>query len=483
MTLIAAGTGFAIRGAVLEDWETQFGFTKTELGTITGGGLVGFGIIIIAFSTIIDRVGYKPLMILAFLLHLLSAAVTLSATFVFEHHGKDATFSCLYWGAFIFSLANGLCEAVINPLTATLFPKQKTHYLNILHAGWPGGLIIGGVLGYLFCGRNAAFQHLRWEIPMLFFLPPTLIYGFIMIGKKFPVSEARAAGVDFRTMLAQFASPILIFLVLIHAMVGYVELGTDNWITNIMNYVIPGKAILLLVYTSGIMFVLRFFAGPIVEKINPVGLLFVSAVLAAIGLYSLGMGGTAAAVFVAATVYGLGKTFFWPTMLGVVGERFPKAGALGMGIVGGVGMLSAGFLGGPGIGYKQDYNASHHLQASDPAAYERYAAPKPNGFLFFPDIKGLDGAKVGALQNNQIPADSPLKQYETQDRGPVLDATLYGGRTALRWTAAVPAAMAVCYLILFIYVRSKGGYKAEVLHGQPMDGEKYTGGVEAPLEG
>ena len=193
-TLIAAGAGFAIRGVILADWSAQYGFTMGELGQITGGGLTGFGVVILLGSLIADRIGYKTIMVVAFLLHLLSAGVTLAATPVYAAYGRDATYWCLFTGMFMFAVANGLCESVINPLVATIYPKQKTHYLNILHAGWPGGLIVGGILGYLFAGPNAQITHLQWEIPMAFFLVPTLLYGFMILKEEFPVSEASAAG-------------------------------------------------------------------------------------------------------------------------------------------------------------------------------------------------------------------------------------------------------------------------------------------------
>jgi MFS family permease len=453
LTLIAAGTGFGVRTAVLGEWESSFGFTKTELGTITGGGLTGMAFTIVFFSLFADRVGYKLILIGAFLLHVLSAVVTLAATPVFHASGKDATYWCLYVGMFMFSLANGMCEAAINPLVATLYPKQKTHYLNILHAGWPGGLILGGLLAYFFVGNEAAFMKLRWEIPMVFFLVPTLWYGFITIKEHFPISEARAAGIEFGEMLAQFAAPMMLFLLFLHALVGYVELGTDSWIPNIMKQFFPNSSVLLLVYTAGLMFVLRFFAGPIVEHINPLGLLFVSAVLACIGLYTMGSMLAAASgtgILIAATIYGLGKTFFWPTMLGVVGERFPKGGALTMGAMGGIGMLSAGVLGGPGIGYTQDVYTVRKLESTSVQAESVYAEVKsnePNHFLFFPPVKGLDGTKVEKLAK-----DSPAAREVQQAKD-------YGGQMALKVTAAIPATMAVGYLILIIYFRSIGGYK------------------------
>ena len=164
LTLVAAGVGFAIRGGILGDWGAQFGFTKSELGGITGGGLWGFGLVILIVSPFVDRIGYKPLLGTAFFLHLLSGVITLAATPVFDSMGKDACYNCLNIGMILFAVANGICEAVINPLTATIYPKQKTHYLNILHAGWPGGLVIGGLLAYFLCGPAARITHLRWEI-------------------------------------------------------------------------------------------------------------------------------------------------------------------------------------------------------------------------------------------------------------------------------------------------------------------------------
>jgi len=509
MTLIAAGVGFGVRAGILGEWATQYGFTKVELGTITGGGLVGFGFTIIFFSFLADKLlGYKKLLVLAFVLHVLSVVVTLAATPAFTMYGKPGAYWCLYVGVFIFALANGVCEAVINPLTATLFPKEKTHYLNILHAGWPGGLIIGGLIGYCFSGEAANIMPLRWEITLGLYMVPAIIYGLMIIKEPFPASEADAAGVTFGEMLMQFLSPLLIFLFIIHAMVGYVELGTDSWITNIMENVIEGNAFLLFIYTSALMFVLRFFAGPIVHKINPIGLLLVCAILGAAGLFWLGSAEAGITIILAATVYGFGKTFFWPTMLGVVGERFPKGGAMTMGVMGGIGMLSAGYLGGPGIGYKQDYYASEKLEQTAPELYAEYKAGDTKSFLFFPEINGLDGSKVAVLQDDgeelarreeietkeeklsdetkELVAwwgqnkPQPEQLEETQEE--VKQANIYGGRMALKWTAAIPAVMAICYLLLVLYFQMKGGYKAVVLHGEDPPEEQYTGGVEAPIE-
>jgi MFS family permease len=486
LTLIAAGIGFSVRGAILGNWATEFGFTQSELGTITGGGLAGFGVTIIVLSFFADKIGYGPLMGLAFTLHASSAIVTFMAGWAFNAYGKEGAFWCLNLSTWLFALGNGTCEAVINPLTATLFPKNKTHWLNILHAGWPGGLILGALLGLVF----DRIGGVHWTTQLATFLIPTVAYGALMLGRKFPKSEASASGIELGTMLLQFASPILLFLLLIHACVGYVELGTDSWIGNITGRILGSKeaGLWLFIWTSGLMFVLRFFAGPIVHQINPLGLLFVSAIFGTLGLLLLGNVTGVYLCVAAATIYGLGKTFFWPTMLGVVSERFPKGGALTMGAMGGIGMLSAGFLGGPVIGYKQDYFASNKLESTDKATYERLkvgtaSAPLPG----LPLINGLDGSKIAVVEkgdNSVILADiktlndtkvtgkileeteklnewwvSTEQAHAEADKNKLAEARMYGGQMALIYTAFVPAFMGICYLLLIGYFASTGGYK------------------------
>lgn len=481
-TLIAAGIGFSVRGVeILKDWGNQYGFTQTELGTITGGGLVGFGLAIIFFSFFADKFGYGKLMLVAFLLHASSAVVTFAATPVYGMYGKAGAFWCLNLGMWLFALGNGTCEAVINPLTATLFPRNKTHWLNILHAGWPLGLILGAVI---MLGFKQAGGTVPWEIKLGVFLIPVLIYGLLMFNRPFPKSEAQSAGVPLSGMMktvgmlgftfgaamiglalskllpevlgpiipmedaktkdmvlrgigwaaavavwAAFAyatnfawgSWVLAFLYVMHALVGYVELGTDSWITNITERVLSSgtEALLAFIWTNVLMFTLRFFAGPIVHRINPVGLLFCSACLGTLGLWLLGQPFTNSVWpwMAAVTVYGLGKTFYWPTLLGVISERFPKGGALALGLSGGVGMIGAGILGGPGIGYKQDFFAVEKLQQSTEgkATYDRYMArtddgtPDAKGFPYVtsifpnqvPPVAGLDNAKLKVFDDYQ----------------------------------------------------------------------------------
>jgi MFS family permease len=571
-TLIAAGIGFSVRGAILGDWGKQFGFTQTELGLIAGGGLVGFGVAIIFFSFCADLFGYGKLMLVAFLLHASSAVVTFAATPVFDAGGifgmspKDSAYMCLTIGMWLFALGNGTCEAVINPLTASLFPANKTHWLNILHAGWPGGLILGALitLGFENLGDN-----IKWEMKLGVFLIPVLLYGVMMFNRTFPRSEASSAGVSLIEMMQQigllgmavavalfgvlltnelpgllkrvgidapswigwvaagallaaywvasrfaFGSIILAFIYVLHAMVGYVELGTDTWITEITKTVLENKntALIAFIWTNLLMFTLRFFAGPIVHRINPVGLLFASAVIGTIGLVMLGLPftNTTWLWLLAVSVYGVGKTFYWPTMLGVISERFPKGGALALGLSGGIGMMAAGLLGAPGIGYKQDFFATQQLRGLSEDTYARYRAEDAKRFPLvsdavqaatgedkLPAIAGIDNSKRSVLMDNgkslktdidnltaKGQTNAATEQLQTwwkttgqpkaeEDKPRVVESVLFGSKQALLYTAAVPALMALGYLILLLYFKLMGGYKQVHLHETHPPMEEY----------
>ena len=271
LALVAAGIGFAVRGGLLVTWSGKYGFTFTELGQITGGGLLGFGIVILLTGLVIDKVGYKKLLLIAFICHAISAVMLFFATPVFNSAGKDATYQILFWSSFIFAVGNGICEGVINPLISDLYPKAKTHYLNLLHAGWPGGLVLGGLIALLI-GKGIA-----WEILLALYLVPAFIYGYYALVEKFPKTAAQSGTISYAGMFKNCLVPFFIFLVIVHAMVGYVELGTDSWIAKITGSILdsPAKGMMLFIYASTLMFVLRFFAGPIVHRVSSLGLLLI----------------------------------------------------------------------------------------------------------------------------------------------------------------------------------------------------------------
>ena len=530
MALIATAFGFIIRALILEDWRLQFNLTGQQLGNLGGVGLYPFAISIILFSLIIDKIGYGRAMIFAFVGHAVSAVLTIRAT----------TYQELYWATFILALANGTVEAVINPVVATVYDKNKTHWLNILHAGWPGGLVLGGLL-VIAMGKIAFFGTLgghlwQWKIGLV--LLPTLLYGILLLGVKFPVQERVEAGVSYLEMLREFGAascyivsyllivavnqmltvagvpamapwmpllialipaaifgafvrtlgrPMFVFLMLVMFLLATTELGTDSWIADIMSSVLasPVAGALVLVYTSFIMFVLRFFAGPIVHRISPLGLLLTCAAIVTAGLLLLSNAGTTIwLVFLAATCYGVGKTFFWPTTLGVVTEQYPKGGALLLNAIAGVGMLSVGVLGGPIIGALQDSAFVAELKQQNQALYEQVTVQKDGIFGKYTALNSDkfqqmrdELAKLKKEKAEGANSESLEKQISTIEG--ILVRTKQG---TLSKIAILPAIMFCCYLILILYFKTKGGYKAQVLTGHGAEDEKFTGGVAGPVE-
>ena len=522
LAILAAGIGFGIRGGILANWAADFGFTGAQLGAIGGAGFTGFCFGIIIGGVIVDKIGYGKLVIAAFLFHVLSAFITFAAA---KGQSQATAYMFLYIGTFVFALANGTLEAVANPLVSTLFPTNRTHYLNILHASWPAGLVIGGLIGWVL-GDG---MHLSWKLQLGLFLVPTVLYGVAFFGQHFPKSEASAKGLSVGQMLNEvgilgalvacalvglffkdqlggilvfftgsefFSSPtweyiswavglvlllvvavktnfslgsVLLFVLFItHALVGAVELGTDGWIQNITgNILTPAQGKILFVFTSLVMFSLRFCAHFIEKslKISPIGLLFICAVLAVIGLRMVSGIETFVGAMIALAVYALGKTFFWPTMLAVIGDRFPRTGAIAMSIMGGIGMMSAGLLGGPGLGYAKDRFTTEHLTETNPALYEQYKAPKPEKFLFLKEVTGLDGTKL---------SDAQKAETKTPDQKAVADASIVGDRKTLMADSMIPAAMAAIYLLMFLYFKTIGGYKPVHI------AEDFTGGQPGP---
>jgi hypothetical protein len=276
--------------------------------------------------------------------------------------------------------------------------------------------------------------------------------------------------VVFSFFIRSFGRPIFVFLLLVMFLLATTELGTDGWIQDIMGSVLNSKTSgsLFLIYTASIMFVLRFFAGPIVHRISPLGLLAASAAIAAGGLFWLGNAGTSIGMlFLAATFYGVGKTFFWPTTLGVVSELYPRGGALLLNAIAGVGMISVGTIGATAIGTIQDADFNRSVQRDFPAIHSELAKTKPGLFSEYQyvDKSRYDDADVNEQQRKELGhLESQAKQH------------------ALTKIAVLPMIMCACYLGLIAYFRSRGGYRAEVLTGHRAKDEKFTGGVAGPGE-
>ena len=542
MAILAAGVGFALRGGIFGSWAAEYGFNASQLGAIGGAGFSGFCFGIIIGGVIVDKIGYGKLVALALIGHIVSAFVTFGAT------SPENAYGFLYWGMFIFAFANGTLEAVANPLVATIFPKQRTHYLNILHASWPLGMVVGALASYAL-GANGL--DLSWKGQLSFYLVPTVAYAVMFMGQTFPKSEAAEKGADLGEMTKDigilggavvcylltlffagalgletitanvigvilliatamvsrlikkpsleslaaiavcalialqaqsalhlsntaglaitialvmglgltmgwtFGSILLFVLFLTHALVGAVELGTDGWIESITGNLFTadqGKA--LFIWTSAIMFGLRFCAHFIETKLglSPIGILVTSALLAFGGLQLASGMDSFPIALIALGIYALGKTFFWPTMLAVVGDRFPRSGAVAMSIMGGIGMLSAGLIGGPGLGYAKDRFTAESLQKDAPAAYASAKASSESKFLFL--------APVTAVAGDKLEAAKKAGEKGSADQKAIVAANQAGDRATLKADSFIPLTMAAIYLLLLFYFKSIGGYRA-----------------------
>ncbi|MCG8449617.1 MAG: MFS transporter [Pirellulales bacterium] len=515
LALITTAFGFISRMFLIGTWAAEFGLDPAQAGRLAGIGIWPFAVSIIAFSLFIDRIGYKTAMVISFLGYTVWSIMGVSAFFVSAggEGNQELGFQLLYWGSLILGLSNGTVEAYINPVVATMFHKDKTKWLNILHAGWPGGLVLAGLITI---GLDQV--DTPWWIKVGIILPPAVIFFLMLMPLKFPVQERVASGVSYREMLAEFGvlgglmvgflvtlqlmdffsdggttplssnetavfigigvaivaalgiytrslgRPLLFCLALIMTPLATTEIGTDGWITGIMEGALKDiHSGWILVYTSSIMMVLRFFAGPIVHRLSPLGLLCVSCILAIAGLYWLSSAATVAMIFVASTLYGFGKTFFWPTMLGVAAEQTPKGGALTLNALGGIGMLAVGTLGFPYIGTLQ---AAKEIEAvvSHESIVETAPALVEDGQLTALEEKTIyEIIKYKTISEEKL--EATVADLSVEQKEGVL-AQLAEVRSASRQGALAnmcifPLVMLAGYVILSLYFASRGGYQAQ----------------------
>jgi len=476
---------------------TDFGLDKVKSGELQGAGIWPFGVSIIIFSLFIDRIGYKVAMVFSFVSYLIYTAMAFLA-YQTIHTGTPLTgdaltaaqshgYQLLYWGSIILGLGNGSVEAYANPIVATMFNTDKAKWLNRLHAGWPSGLVLGGLCTIALDGKT------DWRLNLGLILIPAFIFFLILVTLKFPKSEREQAGVSYLAMLKElgafgalvgfglvlaqlgqvfqwkselvwgltaavvvlfalvtksFGRFLLAFLIIIMMPQATTELGTNGWITSLMEG--PMKAAghnpaWVLVYTSAIMLILRFCAGPLIHKFSPPGLLLACSALAGLGILALSQtahSGTPV-IFAAATIFGVGITFFWPTILGLTSEQCPKGGALTLNTMGGIGMLAVGILGAPFLGYMQESSTTQQLQATNPALYSQVTMKQK---YLLGSYQAIDPVKSATITDDKAKAD-------------LVAATTSGQFTALGRMAMFPLFTFICYLALTLFFKSRGGYK------------------------
>jgi MFS family permease len=342
VALIATAMSFAIRGDIMPELQQVYGLNDTQLGWIGTAAFWGFGLSILFGGPLCDLLGMGTIMRLAAAGHIGGTLLTIVAP----------NFATLFLATVVIGTANGFVEAAINPLVATIYAGDKTRKLTLLHAWFPGGIVIGGLAAYAFSNLG-----LHWQAKMLLMLVPSVIYTVMFVGQRFPPTERAAAGIPASQMMAALGAPLFIVIWLCMWLTAATELGPGTWIPTIFNRLIPsaGQAgIVNLVWINLVMYLLRQFGGGISHKVSPIALIASTSLFAAAGLYMFSQAHTATAAFIAATVFGAGVAFWWPTMLGITSERFPRTGALGLAVVGASGSFATA-IAGPIMGRISDH--------------------------------------------------------------------------------------------------------------------------------
>ena len=323
LALLVTSLSFGIRAGVLSQQGIDFQLTNAQLGTIAATAFWGFPLAMLVGGTIVDIIGMKRLLVLAFIFHLAGIVLTIYATGYWS----------LFFSTLLIGIANGTVEASCNPLVTALYPNNKTTKLNHFHLWFPGGIVIGTLIVFLF---NKIGLGTNLQVGMM--LIPTILYGYYFSKLEFPETERVSSGVSASDMYKSLLNPLFIFMIICMFGTAITELFTGQWIDVLLKNV-SDNAILLLTIETGIMVIGRAFAGPVVHKFSPSGVLLISAILAAVGLYLLGHT-TGNMLFVGAIIFGIGVCYFWPTMLGFVAENLPKTGAVGLNLMGGAGMFA-----------------------------------------------------------------------------------------------------------------------------------------------
>lgn len=349
LALVVTALSFGTRGGFIDPWMKEFALSGAQVGWIVGTAFWGFTVAMVIFGPLVDIMGIGRVIAVAFVCHLIGLTMTIFAN----------GFWTLFFSTMFIGIANGSVEAACNPLITAIYPNDKTAKLNRFHMWFPTGIVVGGLLVY-FLNKLG----IGWRIQTAVMLIPTLVYGFMFLGQKFPQTERVTTGATYKDMLKACVSPLFLFMAFCMLFTAATELGTNQWIAALLESV-EAPGILLLVWVSAVMALARLVAGPVVHKLSGIGVLLVSAILSGLGLFLISIS-SGWMTFISATVFALGVAYFWPNMLGVVAEKIPNSGALGLAIMGGVGFLG-GAIAQPLLGKIYDMNmvrfAQDHMAA------------------------------------------------------------------------------------------------------------------------
>ena len=321
--LITTAFSFSIRAGILTQLGTELNLDTVQLGTINSMWFLGFPISMILGGIFYTSLGPKFIMQIALIAHTIGILLTIYAV----------DYNTLLISTLLIGLGNGCTEAACNPMIADSYSGiQMNSKMNRFHMWFPGGIVIGALVSKFM--TEASFH---WQAQIWIILIPTIIYAVLFYGQTFPKTRIVENSVlaNFKAML----NPLYLFMAACMALTAISEFGPQQWVGPILAKA-GASPMLILALVTGLMAVGRFFAGPLIKQLNTMGVLLGSAIFALVGLYMMStMNGPM--LYVAALCYGLGICYFWPNMLGYIAENLPETGALGLSILGGIGMFSS----------------------------------------------------------------------------------------------------------------------------------------------
>lgn len=495
IALLPTAFSFVLVSNILHQLKTEFILTNAQVGYIGGAALWGMAISLLTIGPFLEKIGFRKATIAAFIGHLAGVTLFLAA---YPFAGDPVAYWILFMGAIGFGAGNGLIEVAGNPMVAALYPKKKTTKLNHFHAFFPGGMVVGGILGWLMtqAGVIGPVNIGHWTLQIAIIYIPIFAYGLMIFPEKFPKTETAEAGIPVGEMVRYtLTHPLVWGLILLKMITLSLEMGPSRWIPDVLQAAgIHG--ILVAVYISGIMMVLRIFAEPFVEKFSPPGMLLGSSILTGIGLLMFALFETTVVpIMAAATIFACGIAFYFPTMVGLMSEKFPKAGSLGIVILIGLGFFAAGgsnaIMGEIADSYLPDGLDEQRTVSVLEQVEERFPAYVEKAEDAAGDLDQLAqlGYRAVDVQNVLDQTEEALDYYRSNDEfhgtltGNALRALVdsgveqeseliaegsavlrpadnYGGRMAFLWVGPVAFLVALVFLIIYINDKKKGGYQA-----------------------
>lgn len=320
--LLTTAFAFGIRAGIMNDLVADMSLNDKQLGWINFMGIFGFPMATLIGGPLYNSLGARKIGNIAFACHILGITFSILSN----------SFYTLFFSTFFISFGNGMVEAAYNPLIAGMYQENKATMLNRFHVWFPGGIAIGSILVLLVANMGGS-----WQMKLAIMYVPALIYFFLFWGQKFPEAPKEMTTSTKDNLKAILTSPVYWLMLGCMALTATTELGTQSWVERILASS-GAQPLLVLALVTVLMAIGRMFAGPLIHQLNITGVLLGSAVIAAISIYLMSTA-TGGMVYVAAILFAVGVCYFWPTMISFVAEYIPKTGALGMSLIGGVGML------------------------------------------------------------------------------------------------------------------------------------------------